>query len=241
MFYKEFGFTGFSIAQVMVENGLRMSTSRAYLRPAHQRPNLFVKIDSRATGLVLNRLNSRVQGVKYLDRYGVQHMVRARKEVILSAGVVGSAHLLLVSGIGPADDLFRAGVTLFQDLPVGRNLQHHVSVSIAATVNATEVPHYLTMDAVSQFLAKRTGLLASTGLTQTTGFLTTSYAVDGVRTNDFSFSSFTRRVSKSTTAAVKATARHIQASGVSSACRAIRYAVNRRCIFAAGAGRPGVL
>lgn len=175
-----FGISGFSIAQVMVENGLRMSTSRAYLRPANRRPNLFVKINSRVTGLVLNKLNSRVQGVKYIDQYG-EHMVRARKEVILSAGVVGSAHLLMVSGIGPAEELLRAGVTLFQDLPVGRNLQHHVSVGIAATVNASEKAHYLTMDAVSEFLATRTGPLASTGLTQTTGFLTTSYAVNGVR------------------------------------------------------------
>lgn len=163
----------------MVDEGLRMSTSRAYLRPAHNRPNLFVKINSRVTGLVLNKLNNRVQGVKYVDQYG-EHMVRARKEVILSAGVVGSAHLLLVSGIGPAEELLRAGVTVFQDLPVGRNLQHHVSVSIAATVNASEEAHYLTMDAVSEFLATRTGPLASTGLTQTTGFLTTSYSVDGV-------------------------------------------------------------
>lgn len=175
--------SGFSVAQVMVDNGLRMSTSRAYLRPAHSRPNLFVKINSRVTGLVLNKLNGRVQGVKYIDRYGGEHMVRARKEVILSAGVVGSAHLLLVSGIGPAEDLFRAGVTVFQDLPVGRNLQHHVSVSIAATVNASEEAYYLTMDAISEFLTTRTGPLASTGLTQTTGFLTTSYAVNGVRIN----------------------------------------------------------
>lgn len=176
------GILGFSVAQVMVDGGLRMSTSRAYLRPAHKRPNLFVKINSRVTGLVLNKLNGRVQGVKYVDDNG-EHMVRARKEVILSAGVVGSAHLLLVSGIGPSEDLLRTGVTVFQDLPVGRNLQHHVSVSVTATVNASEEAHYLTMDAVSEFLATRTGPLASTGLTQTTGFLTTSFAVDGVRTN----------------------------------------------------------
>lgn len=162
----------------MVDNGLRMSTSRAYLRPAHDRPNLFVKINSRVTGLVLNKLNNRVQGVKYRDQYG-EHVVHARKEVILSAGVVGSAHLLLLSGIGPAEDLLRTGVTVFQDLPVGRNLQHHVSISLGATVNASEEAHYLTMDAVSEFLATRTGPLASTGLTQTTGFLTTSFATDG--------------------------------------------------------------
>lgn len=165
----------------MVNDGLRVSTSRAYLRPAHGRPNLFVKINSRVTGLVLNKLNNRVQGVKYVDQLG-EHVVRARKEVILSAGVVGSAHLLLVSGIGPAEDLFRAGVTVFQDLPVGRNLQHHVSVSIAATVNASEEAYHLTMNTLSEYLAKRTGPLASTGLTQTTGFFTTSFAVDGVCT-----------------------------------------------------------
>lgn len=166
----------------MVDDGLRMSTSRAYLRPAHHRRNLFVKINSRVTGLVLNKLNGRVEGVRYVDERG-EHVVRARKEVILSAGVVGSAHLLLLSGIGPADQLLRAGVTVFQDLPVGRNLQHHVSFGIVATVNASEQAHYLTMDAVSEFLATRTGPLASTGLTQTTGFLTTSFAVNGVRTH----------------------------------------------------------
>ncbi|XP_050443793.1 glucose dehydrogenase [FAD, quinone]-like [Adelges cooleyi] len=171
--------TGFAIAQVMMEHGLRMSTSRAFLRPANDRKNLYVKINSRVTGLVLNKFNNRVQGVKYVDENG-EHMVRARKEVILSAGVVGSPHLLMVSGIGPAEDLLRAGVTVFKDLPVGRNLQHHVSVSIAATVNASDHEYHLSMDAVSEFISNRTGPLASTGLTQTTGFLTTTYAEDGI-------------------------------------------------------------
>ncbi|XP_050521513.1 glucose dehydrogenase [FAD, quinone]-like [Daktulosphaira vitifoliae] len=171
--------TGFTIAQAMVENGLRMSTSRAFLRPANNRENLFVKINSRVTGLVLNKFTNRVQGVKYMDKNG-EHVVRARKEVILSAGVVGSAQLLMLSGIGPAEDLLRVGVTAFKDLPVGRNLQHHVSVSIAATVNDSDHQYHLSMDAVSEFINNRTGPLASTGLTQTTGFLTTNYAEKGV-------------------------------------------------------------
>lgn len=53
----------------------------------------------------------------------------ARREVVLSAGTIGSAQLLLVSGVGPAGDLRARGVPPLQDLPVGHNLQDHVTFS----------------------------------------------------------------------------------------------------------------
>ena len=102
----------------------RCSTASAYLRPALGRPNLTVIKGARITKLVLNGTN--VIGVDYLVR-GESHRALVTREVILSAGAIGSPHLLLISGIGPADLLRSADIDVVHDLQgVGENLQDHV-------------------------------------------------------------------------------------------------------------------
>ena len=117
---------GFSWSQYTHLHGfpLRCSAANAYLHPATARPNLTIVTGARVTGLTLE--GSRCTGVAYL-RGGARVEVRAEREVILSAGAYQSPHLLLLSGIGPADELAAAGVTPRHDLQgVGRNLQDHV-------------------------------------------------------------------------------------------------------------------
>ena len=60
------------------------------------------------------------------DRFGLTHTVRARKEIILSAGSINTAQLLMLSGIGPKDHLMSLGIPVISNLPVGRNLQDHI-------------------------------------------------------------------------------------------------------------------
>jgi len=114
---------GFGMPDFTVRNGRRDSASNAYLRPAMRRANLEVRTDALATRVVFE--NGRAKGVTYL-RGGELHEVRARREVILCGGSINSPHLLLLSGIGPADQLRVHGIEVVVDSPeVGANLQDH--------------------------------------------------------------------------------------------------------------------
>lgn len=119
---------GAGLNQVTQKNGRRHSAADAYLRPALARPNLSVVTRANATRVLIER--HRATSVRYI-RDGVACEARAASEVILSAGTIHSAQLLLLSGIGPADELKRAGVQPLDDLPgVGKNLQDHPMVSV---------------------------------------------------------------------------------------------------------------
>ncbi|XP_041378868.1 LOW QUALITY PROTEIN: choline dehydrogenase, mitochondrial-like [Gigantopelta aegis] len=76
--------------------------------------------------------DKKVTGVIVRDEVtGKQRIIRARREVILSAGTVGSTHILLLSGIGPAEHLKEAQIPVIQDLPVGKNLQDHLMLPVS--------------------------------------------------------------------------------------------------------------
>jgi choline dehydrogenase len=119
---------GFSAPDFNVHGGRRASTSRRYLRPALSRPNLTVETHALATRIQVQ--NGRAVAVEY-ERLGEAHTARADREVILSAGTFNSPQLLLLSGIGPPDELRALGIEPICDLPgVGRNLQDHASVGM---------------------------------------------------------------------------------------------------------------
>jgi len=153
---------GASMFQVTQRNGQRFSAADAYLRPAMTRPNLEVRTGVTVLGVELE--GDRAVGVRIRKgRSGVE-IARAEREVIVSAGAIGSPHLLLVSGIGPAADLEAVGVTVRQDLPgVGRNLQDHPfvtmmwEVSDQKTLYGADKPKPLL-----EWLLRRSGPLSST-------------------------------------------------------------------------------
>ncbi|WP_423909792.1 choline dehydrogenase [Candidatus Spongiihabitans sp.] len=119
---------GFGAMQMTVKNGVRWSTANAYLKPVMQRQNLKVVTHALSRRIVMDNTVDRktAWGIEY--QIGEQiHSVEARKEVILSAGSVGSPQLLQMSGIGPGAVLKAAGVEVIHDLPgVGENLQDHI-------------------------------------------------------------------------------------------------------------------
>ena len=117
---------GFGRLQMTIAKGRRSSTATAYLRPAMKRPNLTVLTGATATKIVLE--GKRASGVTVLHR-GVERTVRAAREVLLSGGVINTPQLLMLSGIGGAQELAAHGIETRLDLPaVGKNLQDHVSV-----------------------------------------------------------------------------------------------------------------
>ncbi|MGA8209648.1 MAG: choline dehydrogenase [Nocardioidaceae bacterium] len=123
--YRQEGFAPFDRN---VYRGRRLSAARAYLHPVRSRPNLRVETLATVTGLT--RSGTRVNGVEYRRAGRGQQRVEAG-EVILCGGAINSPQLLLLSGIGPREDLERLGIDVVADLPgVGSNLQDHLEVYI---------------------------------------------------------------------------------------------------------------
>lgn len=118
---------GFGFFQLMIKEGARSGTSRAYLDPALSRPNLTLK-----TGVLITKViveEGRAKGVEYLDK-GHLKQVHADSEVVMAAGAIGTPQILMLSGLGPADELTAVGIAPVLDVPqMGKNLQDHINVA----------------------------------------------------------------------------------------------------------------
>lgn len=120
---------GFARGEMTIDDrGRRVSAATAYLRPAQGRKNLVIR-----SGVLVRRLlmeNGRCTGVE-IDGADAPATIGACREVILSGGTYNSPHLLMLSGIGPAEQLRRHGIPVLVDSPgVGRNLSEHANVSM---------------------------------------------------------------------------------------------------------------
>jgi choline dehydrogenase len=158
---------GVGYYQTTTRRGRRCSTSVAYLKPVRKRRNLQVEVGHHVNRIVLK--GRRATGVE-VAAGGTTHHWRARREVILAAGSIGSPTLLQRSGIGDPNDLREAGVEVLHELPgVGKNLQDHCDLDIVY-----ELRRYMSMDRLTrmyrpysiavglQYLLSRSGPLAST-------------------------------------------------------------------------------
>jgi choline dehydrogenase len=122
---------GFGTPEFTIDRrGRRVSAADAYLRPARGRANLRVEMNARVTRIIIEQC--RAVGVDYLQ-HGKRQTVRAGREVILCGGAIASPQLLLLSGVGPADELRGIGIDPVHDLPaVGRDLQDQPACSFEA-------------------------------------------------------------------------------------------------------------
>lgn len=120
---------GVGYFQLTTRNGRRCSSAVAFLNPARSRPNLTIVTRAAASRILFD--GKRATGVAYRDAGGIEHTVKARAEVILSSGAIGSPQLLMVSGIGEADHLRDHGITVRHDLKaVGKNMQDHLQARL---------------------------------------------------------------------------------------------------------------
>lgn len=160
---------GYSPTPVTQNRGRRWSAADAYLRPALKRPNLTV-----ITGATVDRVL--FEGKRAI---GVEHdggsQVRASKEVILSAGAIGSPYLLMRSGVGAAEELRDAGVEIVHELPeVGKNLQDHLSTGVFL-----ECPQPVTLTSAEsllnllRYIVLRSGML-TTNVGEAVAFIKTT-------------------------------------------------------------------
>ncbi|MEJ0093249.1 MAG: GMC family oxidoreductase N-terminal domain-containing protein [Methylocella sp.] len=124
---------GVGFFQFTIKDGERWGTGKSYLRPALERPNLTVKTGVLVTRILIER--GRAIGVEYLEKAQLNTAL-AGSEVVLTSGAIGSCQLLLLSGVGPADELRQAEVDPVHDLPgVGKNLQDHINIPITFGTN----------------------------------------------------------------------------------------------------------
>lgn len=143
-----------ALVTVTQRHGLRHSAADAYLKPARRRSNLTVRTDAHVDAVEFDRL--RASGV----RCG-EEVIEARREVIVSGGAIGSAQLLMRSGVGPAAHLAEHGIPLVAELPVGQNLRDHpMAIALfeahSDSLFAAESPLQLL-----RLLTRRRGMLTS--------------------------------------------------------------------------------
>jgi len=126
--------TGMGHLELTVKAGERESTAVAYLHPALARENLTAETGAAVTRVTVD--GDTATGVEYV-RNGHRKTAEASAEVVLSAGAIDSPHLLMLSGVGPADHLEEHGIDVVVDLPgVGQNLQDHLVASASYELTA---------------------------------------------------------------------------------------------------------
>ncbi len=157
---------GFGAMEQTIHKGRRWSAANAYLRPALKRKNVRL-VNGFARKIVIE--NQRAVGVEIEVRKQIQ-VVKARREVILAASSINSPKLLMLSGIGPADQLRRHGIEVVADRPgVGQNLQDHMELYIQQE-STQPITLYSVLNPFSKALIGAQWLFLKTGLGATNHF-----------------------------------------------------------------------
>ncbi|MCF3934836.1 GMC family oxidoreductase N-terminal domain-containing protein [Acuticoccus sp. M5D2P5] len=164
---------GVGFYQITMRRGLRCSAATGYLHPALRRPNLRLLTEAAVSRILFD--GRRAVGVEY-RAHGTVRRIMARREVVLSAGAIGSPQILQLSGIGAPDKLAALGITPVASAPaVGRNLMDHVGFDLVyeatvPTLNATLGPLLARGKAGLRYLLTRGGPL-SLSVNQAGGFV----------------------------------------------------------------------
>lgn len=168
---------GFSRVQATIRDGRRCSTGKAFIQPIMHRRNLHISLRSWATKILIDPETKKVQGVEFVKNKR-RFSVKAKREVVLSSGSIGSPQLLMLSGIGPKEDLEKLNITVLQDLKVGYNLQDHVTLNgLTFLVNETLTLNdakLLNFRNIFEYVAQRSGPYTLPG-----DFITGHYLYEG--------------------------------------------------------------
>lgn len=164
---------GVGYFQATQKKGQRCSNADAYLHPIKHRKNLTIITQAQATKILFD--NNHATGVRYYKE-GQYFDLKAKREILLTSGAINSPQLLLLSGIGPREDLLKHGISIVYDLAgVGKNLQDHLIVPVTClektrlSFSLHPASYWQTLTSVVRYIFKREGPLA-TGLAQAGGF-----------------------------------------------------------------------
>ncbi|XP_077551694.1 glucose dehydrogenase [FAD, quinone]-like [Haemaphysalis longicornis] len=168
--------TGFSPTQATILDGRRYSSAKSFIRPIvkERSKNLHIALHSRVKKVVFS--GKKAVGVEFV-RLGLTKTIRARREVILSGGTIGSTQLLLLSGVGPRRHLEQLGIEVVADLPVGKNLQDHMFVNgvVATTADDVEIKPQDPKEVI-QYVKDKKGAFTLPASVEAVAFMNTSFA-----------------------------------------------------------------
>jgi choline dehydrogenase len=170
---------GISYMQQNAADGLRYSASRGYV---HNLAPATLELQSEVLVTRVDIENGRATGVEVRDKNGTSRTIRAGKEVILSAGFVGSAQILMLSGVGHAQHLRDNGIEVVADLPVGDNLHDHMFHAMTFHTTSTKMrgtPWFFAKGVAKEVMRPGTTFLANS-VFESVGFVKTSQSVDGI-------------------------------------------------------------
>ncbi|AVL52853.1 choline dehydrogenase [Roseobacter denitrificans] len=178
---------GVGFFQLTSRNGRRCSSAVAYLNPVKKRPNLKILTHAQADKVEINE--GRAVGVTYTDRSGQQQMIHAHREIILCGGAINSPQLLMLSGIGDAEQLGEHNIEVKKALPgVGKNLQDHLQARLVYKCNEPTLNDEVTSLIGQARIGLKYALFRSGPMTMAaslaTGFLKTR---DDLETPDIQF------------------------------------------------------
>ncbi|MFD5089483.1 GMC family oxidoreductase [Amycolatopsis thailandensis] len=168
---------GVSRMQQNAADGLRYSASRGYI---HDLAPATLQVQSGVLAKKVLIENGRAVGVEVVDADGSRRTLRAGKEVILSAGFVGSAQLLMLSGVGHAEHLKEHGIDVVSNLPVGDNLHDHMFHALTFRASSSKnkgTPPYFATGLVRELMRPGTTFLANS-VFEAVAFLKTSQAAE---------------------------------------------------------------
>lgn len=165
-------YLGFSLTQGTVYNGERQTTAKNYLS---NKENLHIIRNATVSKILIE--NGIATGVEFYMRNETKLTVKTKKEIILSAGTIGSANLLLLSGIGPKEQMTKYNIPLKSELPVGENLQDHVGALLYYEAHRSsptcEQPNER-VDNLYEYLRNKTGQMTHIGVTSLSAFMNTN-------------------------------------------------------------------
>ena len=185
--------TGFMITQGTIRRGSRCSSAKAFLRPVRHRKNLHISLNSHVTKILIDSRLKEAYGVQfYTENYRVGQVINvtARYEIILSAGAINSPQILMLSGVGPKDQLERYQIPLINDLKVGYNLQDHVGLGgltylINEPITFTK-ERYQKMSVALEYILREQGPMTSIGI-EGVAFVNSRFANKSIDWPDIQF------------------------------------------------------
>lgn len=190
--FDEGHYIGYARAKVFASNGRRMSTGKLYLAAAKDRPNLHVVKQAVAKKIHFSKNGSEAESVEFVYKGGRTHNVKARKEIILSAGTIGTAKLLLLSGVGPYNHLSSIQIPVVRNLSVGLNYQDHVRVPLFFSYRDQSLDPKESLDSMEKYLLYNKGPLTSRNMIFLQGFIN-SDPDSNSSYPDLQFSHFTKK------------------------------------------------
>uniref|UniRef100_A0A2A4JMY6 Glucose-methanol-choline oxidoreductase N-terminal domain-containing protein n=1 Tax=Heliothis virescens TaxID=7102 RepID=A0A2A4JMY6_HELVI len=173
---------GTMTTQTTTRDGKRVSTNDAFIRPIREnRPNLVIKTNAQVTKILISKDEKDAHGIRYFKN-GAYHEAYVTKEIIISAGALNSPKILMLSGIGPKEELEQLKIRVIKDLKVGYNLQDHATTEAVlmglSNQTSTLLPDKLMLQTIQSFYKYGTRFdeVSATGPLQMTAFYRTKLA-----------------------------------------------------------------